>query len=177
MIFIPSTMEPGARSEVNSPLRVCFVCLGNICRSPTAEGVVRKLVKEAGLFARVELDSAGLGGWHADELPDARARQVARRRGVELSHRARRFITPDLDHFDLVLAMDTQNLEDLRALCRSDADRAKVRLFRSFEAGAAADAIVPDPYMGGLDGFEQVFDLCEAAGRGLVAHLTTVLPR
>jgi protein-tyrosine phosphatase len=152
-------------------LRVCFVCLGNICRSPTAEGVMRHLVAGAGLADRIHLDSAGTGDWHLGSPPDPRTRETARRRGFTLDHRARRFTAADFAHFDLVLAMDRQNLRDLERMAPSPADRAKVRLLRSFDPQAPQAAEVPDPYYGGPDGFEEVFDICEAACRGLLADL------
>ena len=140
--------------------RILFVCLGNICRSPTAEGVLRRLVREQRLEDEIEIDSAGTGGWHVGAPPDARATEAARRRGTELAGSARRF-DPRRD-FDLILAMDRENLRDLLALAPDDEARAKVRLLR----GPGLD--VPDPYYGGLDGFDEVLDLVEAACRGLL---------
>jgi protein-tyrosine phosphatase len=146
--------------------RVLFVCLGNICRSPTAEGVMRRVVREEGLEDRIEIDSAGTGGWHVGAPPDARATEAAARRGTELSGAARRFDPGhDFDRFDLILAMDAENRRDLLALAPDDEARAKVRLLR-------ADGLdVPDPYYGGDDGFEEVLDLVEEAARELVAEL------
>ena len=150
---------------------ICFVCLGNICRSPTAEGVFTKLVADAGLRDRIRIDSAGTGAWHKGELADKRARQEASRRGVELDSVARQFVTADFDEHDLIIAMDRENLAALEQLARSSADRAKIKLFRSFDPLSPDNAEIPDPYYGGLDGFERVFDLCEAAGRGLLVHV------
>src|SRR3954468_471767 len=99
-------------------MRICFVCLGNICRSPTAEGVFRKLAQDAGLDRQMTIDSAGTGAWHVGELPDSRSRVAARRRGYELTHRARKFTAADLDRFDLVLAMDRDNFNTLHRLAR-----------------------------------------------------------
>jgi len=154
--------------------------MGNICRSPTAEGVMRKLAADAAV--EVELDSAGTGDWHAGELPDPRACQAAARRGYELTHRARQFVTDDFTRFDLVLAMDRDNLARLqqqRQLClaRIARDRdgldpvAKLCLLRSFESGTPPGAEVPDPYGGGGDDFERVLDICERACRGVLEHL------
>jgi protein-tyrosine phosphatase len=152
-------------------MRVCFVCLGNICRSPTAEAVTRHLLGEAGLTDRVTLDSAGTGDWHLGEPPDRRTQAAARKRGIDMDHLAQKFTAADFARFDLVLAMDRKNLRDLEAMAPTPADRAKVRMFRSFDPVAPAGAEVPDPYYGGTAHFEEVLDVCEAAARGLVAHL------
>lgn len=152
-------------------LRLCFVCLGNICRSPTAEGVMQHLVDAEGLGDHVELDSAGTGAWHAGERADARARATAAGRGLELTSIARQFEPEDFARFDYVVAMDEQNLRELERLAASDDDRAKLHLFRSFDPASPPGAAVPDPYYGGDQGFEEVFDICEAACRGLLAHL------
>ncbi len=152
-------------------ISVCFVCLGNICRSPTAEGVVRRSLRQVGLEGRVAVESAGTGDYHVGELPDRRARAAARARGVELSSRARQFAPQDWRRLDYVLAMDQQNFDALAAAAPDAAARAKLRLFRSFDPEAAPGAEVPDPYFGGAAGFEHVLDLCEAAGQGLITHL------
>jgi protein-tyrosine phosphatase len=146
--------------------RVLFVCLGNICRSPTAEGVMRRLVVEQGLEDEIEIDSAGTGGWHVGAPPDARATEAARRRGTTLEGAARRFDpATDFDRFDLIVAMDVENRRDLLALAPDDDARAKVRMF------LAGDRDVPDPYYGGSDGFERVLDLVEEASRALLLEL------
>ncbi len=150
---------------------VCFVCLGNICRSPTAEGVMRHLVREAGLEARIGIESAGTAAHHVGEPPDPRAREAAGRRAIELSGRARRFRTEDFDRFDYVLAMDRENLSDLRALRPDGSREAPLSLLRSFDPAASPEAEVPDPYYGGEQGFDEVLDLCEAACRGLLARI------
>jgi protein-tyrosine phosphatase len=146
-------------------VRVLFVCLGNICRSPTAEGVMRRLVRDEGLEGRIEIDSAGTGGWHVGAPPDARATEAAARRGIELSGSARRVEPRDFDRFDLIVAMDAENRRDLLALAPDDAARAKVRMLRP------GDLDVPDPYYGGEDGFEEVLDLVEEAARELLAEI------
>ena len=144
-------------------LRVLLVCMGNICRSPTAEAVLRQRVAAAGLAERVDVDSAGTGGWHAGEPPDARAQRHALLRGFNLSKlRARRVVEADFELFDLVLAMDHENLAELERIKPADA-RAEVRLFAAVE--------VPDPYHGGAQGFENVLDLIEAASDALVPEL------
>jgi protein-tyrosine phosphatase len=152
-------------------LAVCFVCLGNICRSPMAEGVMKRLVRDAGLEGRIHVESAGAGSWHLDEPADARARATARARGVVLDGRARQFARDDFARFDYILSMDARVLSTLRALARSEPERARVHNFRSFDADSPSEAEVPDPYYGGDEGFEQVFDICEAGCRGLLEHL------
>lgn len=153
------------------PVRVCFVCLGNICRSPTAEGIFRHLVREAGLEGRIAVESAGTGGYHVGEPPDRRAAVTARERGVALGGRAQQFRARDFARFDHVVAMDATNRRDLLALAPDAAARAKVSLLRDFDPDAPPDAAVPDPYYGGDGGFDEVFDICDAACRGLLARL------
>ncbi len=163
--------SPGG-SDDGAPVRLLFVCLGNICRSPTAEGVMRHVVDEAGMQERVLLDSAGTGSWHVGSAPDARARAAASGRGVELTGEARQVRPADLDEFDLILAMDSSNLRDLRALAGGGEAAEKIRLLREFDpAGGAGDLDVPDPYYGAGGGFEEVFDLVEAACRGLLEEI------
>jgi protein-tyrosine phosphatase len=154
-------------------VRICFVCLGNICRSPTAEAVMRHLVDQAGLGDRISIESAGTGDWHVGHARDRRSRAVGEARGIPLTGVAQQFTAIDFDGYDHVLAMDLSNRDDLLAMARNDRDRAKVRLLRSFDATAPRDAEVPDPYYGGPRGFEDVFDICERACRGLLEHLRT----
>ncbi|MFE2548753.1 low molecular weight protein-tyrosine-phosphatase [Streptomyces sp. NPDC059355] len=149
--------------------RVCFVCTGNICRSPMAESVFRARVIEAGLDALVEVDSAGTGGWHEGYGADPRTVTVLEAAGYEQSHRARQFRAPWFAGLDLVIALDAGHLRDLRALAPTPEDAAKVRLLRSYDpAATAAETDVPDPYYGSLDGFEQCLELVEAASSGLL---------
>jgi protein-tyrosine phosphatase len=156
-------------------LRVLMVCMGNICRSPTAEGVLRHQLHEAGLDGLVEVDSAGTHDYHVGAPPDARAQQHARRRGYDLSAlRARQVTSSDFEHFDLVLAMDEDNLERLERLCPPQR-RERLKLLMAF-ADLPGHAVVPDPYHGGPDGFERVLDLVERACRGVVAELRSRLP-
>ena len=151
-------------------VRVLFVSMGNICRSPLAEGVVRCLADRAGMGAFVEVDSAGTLAYHAGEQPDPRARKVATSRGYDLSKmRARRVAEDDFSLFDLVLAMDRQNLAALERVCPEE-HLHKLRLFMDYAEDRELDEI-PDPYYGGPDGFERVLDLCEAAARGLIASI------
>ncbi len=152
-------------------VRICFVCLGNICRSPTAEGVMLNLVAQAGLAESFVIDSAGTGGHHVGERPDPRTLAAANARGLQLKSRARRFEQADFARFDHVIAMDQQNATDLRRLARDDAERDKVRLLLSFSGDPASPRDVPDPYCGGSDGFEHVLSLCEEACGGLLSHI------
>ncbi len=152
-------------------VRVCFVCLGNICRSPTAEGVMRAMIDRAGLTGAIEIDSAGTGAWHAGEPADDRARAAAARRGFSLDSVARQVTRADFERFDYLVAMDQDNLRALERLAPDRAARGKLRLLRSFDGEAPRGAAVPDPYYGGDDGFEEVLDICEAACRGLVEHI------
>jgi protein-tyrosine phosphatase len=152
-------------------IAISFVCMGNICRSPTAEAVMRHLVREAGLQHAISIDSAGTGSWHVGEERDRRSRAVAKHRGMPISGPARQFTSSDFDRFDLVLALDEQNASDLRRLALNDEARAKIHLLRKFDPDAPPGAEVPDPYYGGPDGFELVFDICLSACRGMLDHL------
>ena len=151
--------------------RICFVCLGNICRSPTAEGVMQALVEEAGLSARFVLDSAGTSGYHQGEPADSRSIAAARRRGYSLESRSRQFKASDFSRFDYVVAMDQSNLSGLEQLASSEPERAKLHLLRDFDEASPEGAEVPDPYYGGPGGFDRVLDICEAGCRGLLAHV------
>ncbi|HDV6326232.1 TPA: low molecular weight phosphotyrosine protein phosphatase [Burkholderia cenocepacia] len=149
---------------------ICFVCLGNICRSPTAEGVMRHQVDAAALADRIAIDSAGTGDWHVGEPPDTRAQAAARSRGYDLSAlRARQVSAADFEQFDLLLAMDEANLAELRRRCPPQY-REKVRLLMEFAPGAT-ETEVADPYFGGAQGFEQVLDQVECACAGLLETL------
>jgi protein-tyrosine phosphatase len=172
---VPREAESGARDaqgDRGGPVRLLFVCLGNICRSPTAEGVMRHVVAEAGMSEQVELDSAGTGSWHIGSAPDTRASAAARGRGVTLAGEARQVRPADFDEFDLILAMDRANLRDLEALSGGEAE-GRIRLLREFDPASAADGDldVPDPYYGAAGGFEEVFDLVDAACRGLLEEI------
>ncbi|WP_133649410.1 low molecular weight protein-tyrosine-phosphatase [Paraburkholderia flava] len=156
-------------------IAICFVCLGNICRSPSAEGVMRYQLAEAKLADRIEVDSAGTGNWHIGEAPDERAQRAAGQRGYDLSAlRGRQIAAADFERFDLLIAMDDANVAALRAVC-PPAQRDKIRLLMEFvpetDRRWAGSREVTDPYFGGAAGFEQVLDQCEAACRGLVAVL------
>jgi len=147
-------------------MKLLFVCMGNICRSPTAEAVMRALAKREGVA--LELDSAGTGGWHAGELPDERSRRAAKKRGYDMDHRARQFVTDDFDRFDLIVCMDRDNLANVQRLARGRTT--PVKLLREFEPGVHPPD-VPDPYSVLGDDFEHVLDICERACAGLLAHV------
>lgn len=150
-------------------MKVLFVCLGNICRSPTAEGVFRRALEQAGMADDVEIDSCGVGSWHIGKAPDARAQQAAQRRGIDLSGlRARQLSEQDFTEFDYVLGMDEDNLHAIRAL-KPAGSQAHVGLFLDFAGTPGGE--VPDPYFGGDEGFENVLNMIEAASEGLIQHL------
>lgn len=151
--------------------KVLFVCLGNICRSPTAHGMMEYLVKEKGWQDLVEIDSAGTYGGHAGELPDHRMRAHARRRGLELTHRSRQVRPSDFEIFDLIIAMDDRNYTDLRDMAPDIESEQKVRRMVEFSQNPTYDYI-PDPYYSGADGFELVLDLLEDACAGLIDFLS-----
>jgi protein-tyrosine phosphatase len=151
-------------------IRVLFICMGNICRSPTAHGVFRDLVQRQGLQESIELDSAGTHGYHVGAPPDRRAQQTALARGFDLSDlRARQAVSADFDAFDYLLAMDRDNYMCLKAICPPGEEH-KLHLFMDF-APQLSIKEVPDPYYGGDQGFEQVFDMVEAASLGLLSHI------
>lgn len=158
-------------------MRVLFVCLGNICRSPTAEGVFRRKLEERGLAHRVAVDSCGIGPWHSGKAPDQRAREAAARRGIDLSAlRARQLQGADFHGFDYLLAMDHDNLLAMREQAPEGLD-AHMGLFLEF--AGLPDTAVPDPYYGGEEGFEEVLDLIERAADGLLEEIAVrlVTPR
>jgi protein-tyrosine phosphatase len=167
----------GSRADghgvVGAPVSLLFVCLGNICRSPTAEGVMRALVRDAGLEEVVKVESAGTGSWHVGSAPDARAVAAARRRGRELGGVARTVRMDDFTDFDLLLAMDRSNYNDLHALAIDEEESSKVRLLREFDPPSvrAGELEVPDPYYGAEGGFDEVLDIVEAACAGLLEHV------
>lgn len=163
---VPSVRFP----RMERPIRILFVCLGNICRSPLAEGLFRHHVEMAGLSSHFEIDSAGTGGWHVGEPPDKRMCAVALARGLDIRHlRARQIRPDDLHRHNLVLAMDKENLRSLRRLA-GQADTSHVRLFRSFDPKPGTGE-VPDPYYGGEDGFIEVFEIVDRTSRALLEHV------
>tara|TARA_B100000927_G_C16245357_1_gene381217 strand:+ start:89 stop:562 length:474 start_codon:yes stop_codon:yes gene_type:complete len=149
--------------------KILFVCLGNICRSPAAEGVFLDLISQKNLSHEFEVDSAGTGDWHIGELPDKRMREAASRRGVELTSRARQFKRTDFEKFDLIIVMDNSNFKNVFSMVSKEEHKAKLRKFTEFSSSSEYD-IVPDPYFGGNEGFEEVLDLVEVCSLGLLEH-------
>ncbi|MDB5255669.1 MAG: protein tyrosine phosphatase [Chitinophagaceae bacterium] len=147
--------------------RILLVCLGNICRSPMAEGILAHLVKERGLIQSIELDSAGTGAYHIGSNPDVRAQEVCLSHGVTLQHKARQVKRTDFDAFDYILAMDDNNYEALKKI----APHEHLFLMRSFDATAQDDLNVPDPYYGGIEGFNEVYNMLHRAANGLLDHI------
>lgn len=160
---------------MNSAYRICFVCTGNICRSPMAESVFRARVADAGLDGVVEVDSAGTAGWHEGDGADRRTAAVLEANGYEFGHSARRFRAAWFPLIDLVIALDEGHLRELRRLAPTAADAAKVRLLRAYDPSAVADLDVPDPYYGGMDGFEECLEMVEAASEGLLDAVRTAV--
>jgi protein-tyrosine phosphatase len=148
---------------------VCFVCTGNICRSPMAESVFRARVEGSGLDDQVQVDSAGTGGWHEGDPADPRTVAVLEEQGYGSDHIARQFQPSWFSRLDLVIALDTGHLKALRRLAPTPQDAAKIRLLRSYDPAAGDDLDVPDPYYGGMDGFEACLEMVEAASTGLLA--------
>lgn len=162
--------DSGSADSVR-PIRVLFVCLGNICRSPLAEAVFRQAVDQAGLSYRFDIDSAGTSAYHIGEPPDARSAEVAARRGVHVRGASRQLEEEDIRSFDYVIAMDRDNLADVREVAESVGADARIHLLREFDIRADGDLDVPDPYYGGPRGFEDVHDLVERSCIGLFHHL------
>lgn len=157
-----------------NPYKICFVCLGNICRSPTAEGVFQHLVNERDLQAYFEIDSAGTSAYHVGESANSKSRQTAEKYGITLGSTARQFQAFDLKYYDLVLAMDRENLANIKKLNSAENNTAQVGLLRDFDP-EPGNGEVPDPYFGGLQGFENVFQIvkrsCEAILDELEQHI------
>ena len=152
-------------------ISVLFVCLGNICRSPLAEGVFRHVLDEEGLSDRFRVDSAGTGSWHGGESPDHRAIRTAATRGVTLGGHARQVQPEDFKKFDYIVAMDRSNLKDLKEYRDGVGGRAALYLLREFDPSGGPGAEVPDPYYGGPDGFEHVYEMVERSCRHLLKHI------
>ena len=156
---------------MQSPVRILFVCLGNICRSPLAEGIFRKLVEERGLEDYFDIDSAGTGSWHVGESPDDRMQATARQYGIALHDQSARKVTAaDLEDYHHVLVMDKKNQRRIMEFPGADEHRDKIRLFREFDPDPG-DMEVPDPYFGGDDGFEHVYEIVERTANQLLDHL------
>jgi protein-tyrosine phosphatase len=154
--------------QTQPSIRICFVCLGNICRSPTAEGVMKALVESASLADRFFINSAGTGAYHVGEAADARSARAARRHGIVLTSRARLFVPADFVNFDYVVAMDQKNLSHLRGMAHDPSAANKLSLLRSFDP-QAEQLDVPDPYF--IDNFDEVFEICRAGCAGLLDHI------
>lgn len=153
----------------NVKVRILFICLGNICRSPAAEGVMRHLVTQRELQDQVEIDSAGTSGYHIGEPPDKRMARAAKRRGIKLTSRSRQLNRHDLSHFDLVIAMDRSNVRAIHTAAAGACDR--VRLLSDYLDTDQWSIEVPDPYFGGDDGFDHVLDMLQAACPALLDSL------
>jgi protein-tyrosine phosphatase len=169
---LPSSPEPSmtpADESSTAPVSVLFVCLGNICRSPLAEGVFRDIVTAEDEESRFRVDSAGTGSWHVGDPPDPRSVSVARENGITLVGRARRVVAADLREFDWVIAMDSSNLSTLERMA-GDSATARLHLLREFDP-QGDDMDVPDPYYGGEDGFQVVYDMVERSCRRLFDHI------
>lgn len=152
-------------------ISVLMVCLGNICRSPMAEGVFKHLLREKGLDHRIRVDSAGTGSWHVGESPDIRSARTAARHGISLEGPARQVQPGDFREFDYIVAMDESNLENLEQFRDGVRGEAVVYLLREFDPQGGPGAEVPDPYYGGPNGFEDVFEMVERSCRGLLDHI------
>jgi protein-tyrosine phosphatase len=150
---------------------ILFICLGNICRSPLAEGVFRGLVGEAGLEHAFEIDSAGTSDFHEGDSADPRSIEIARRRGIELTSRSRPVTGADIEHFDYLVVMDASNLRDVRRLAGPARPDARIHRLREFDPEAAGELDVPDPYYGGEDGFVLVQEIVERACAEFLAYL------
>ncbi len=156
-------------------MRILMVCLGNICRSPTAEAALRETLDQTGLGRRVDVDSAGTGSWHTGSPPDERMTAVARDLGLELGGCARQVTQTDFVEYDLLLAMDRSNLEDLMRLAPNDEARERIRLFREFDPEANGSLEVPDPYYGGHQGFVDTVTIARRTAHALVEHVRATL--
>lgn len=161
-------VETAKRSE--NP-KILFVCLGNICRSPAAEGLMRARIEEAGLQQKIEVDSAGTGAYHIGDLPDKRMRVHAGHRGYNLTHRARQVKRSDFSNFDLIVGMDTSNIRNLQNLAATSEEEAKIVPMIDFVGSATRYDHIPDPYYEGSEGFELVLDLLEDGTRNLLELL------
>jgi protein-tyrosine phosphatase len=162
---------------MNSIVKVCFVCLGNICRSPLAQGVFEALVKEEGLQDCIIISSAGVSAWHVGNTPDGRMQQTARDHGIHLNSRARQFQSSDFEQMDLVLAMDHSNLSALKQMRPELVLQDKLFLFRSFDPQHNNDLEVPDPYYGGGKGFETVYQIVHRTCPNVLDHLKAQLAK
>lgn len=165
--------DKGIVKDQTDKLGVLFVCLGNICRSPLAEGIFRNHVSAAGLNEHFNIDSAGTSSYHAGDPPDPRTSSVARARGITLAGQSRQLILADLERFDYIIVMDAENHTAVTRLTREKTPKARIHMLREFDSESNGDLDVPDPYYGGERGFEHVHDMVERASRALLEHLRT----
>lgn len=159
--------------EVNlsSVQRLCFVCLGNIVRSPLAENMFIQLAEQAGTADRYEVDSAGTSAWHVGEPPDSRMRRAAARYGLKYDGRSRQFQYSDLEYYDLILAMDLDNQKNLTSLASTPEQAGKIHLLREYDPNGGSNLSVPDPYYSGSNAFDEVYTIVERSVRGLLENL------
>lgn len=150
---------------------ILFICLGNICRSPAAEGITKKILKDKGLADSYIVDSAGIGNWHVGQLPDSRMRRHGAAHGYKFDSRARQFSTDDFNRFNHIVTMDNDNYTAITAKASNDADRAKVVRMADFLQSHPGQTTIPDPYYGGDSDFELVIELLEDACNGLIEHI------
>lgn len=155
--------------------KILFVCLGNICRSPAAEGIMRHIVEKRGLTNDIDIDSAAIGPWHIGELPDARMRRCGARHGYAFNSRARQLTSADFGRFDLIVGMDHENIRAIRAKARNREDEQKIRLMADFLRHHPNHSTIPDPYYGGERGFELVIELLEDACEALADELQAAI--
>ena len=156
---------------MSSVQRLCFVCLGNIVRSPLAENMFIRLTEKSGSADRYEVDSAGTSAWHVGEPPDSRMRRVAARNGLKYDGRSRQFQYGDLEYYDLVLAMDLDNQKDLTSMVSTPEQASKIHLLREYDPNGGSNLSVPDPYYSGSHAFDEVYTIVERSVRGLLEHL------
>ena len=152
-------------------MKICFVCQGNIIRSPLAENIFRQMAETQGLSEKYQLDSAGTSAYHVGEAPDRRMRQVAAEHGFNYTGSARQFWREDLDNYDLVLVMDQNNRRSLESMVQDSSQAKKIQMMRDFDSQGGADLDVPDPYYGGLEGFEVTFQIVKRSCEGLLEAL------
>ena len=152
-------------------MKICFVCQGNIIRSPLAENLFRYLAEEQGVLGKYQVDSAGTSAYHVGEAPDRRMRQVAGEHGLDYTGRARQFRREDFFQFDLIIAMDNDNRRILESMAANDDQLNQIRMMREFDPQGSEDQDVPDPYYGGLEGFEQTFQIVRRSSQGLLEAL------
>ena len=170
MSLLRASPELSQTIRIDNVIKVLFVCTGNICRSPTADGVFRNMVRDAGLEEHISVDSCGLSAYHVGELPDPRSREMAQSRGIDLSDiRSRKIRPADYQEFDYVLAMDDGHLRDMRRQA-PNTHQHRIELFLDYHPTMAGQS-VPDPYYGGVNGFVDVFDMIEEASNSLLAHI------